>query len=206
MNKTVQIHYGVHFGIPLSKELKCTYHTELLNVGMDTFRSHKHWRNLLEKGTECTKITSTPKYKYQKRTIQQQLKSAYWNYVNEIVTSTDGSLQKPSYAKKCWTYMKHCRTDHTRVSPLTQNGILHSNPKAKAETLNQQFSRSFITDDQSPQETNLYNLTLPKMPDIEITETVILKHLGNIKPYKAHGPDNTHPRILRVSCWNCAIT
>ena len=51
-------------------------------------------------------------------TIQHQLRSAYWNYVNEIVTSTDDGTQKPSYAKKCWTYTKHCRTDHTGVTPL----------------------------------------------------------------------------------------
>ena len=43
----------------------------------------------------------TPKYKDLKRTIQQQLRTAYWNYVNEIVTSTDDGTQKPSYAKKC---------------------------------------------------------------------------------------------------------
>ena len=138
----------------------------------------------------------TPKYKDLKRTIQQQLRSAYWNYVNEIVTSTDDGTQKPSYAKKFWTYMKHCRTDHTGVSPLRQNGILHSNPTAKAEILNQQF-QSVFTDDQSPQETNLYNSTLPEMPDIEITETGVLKLLQNLKPYKAQGPDNIHPRILK---------
>ena len=92
--------------------------------------------------------------------------------------------------------MKHCRTDHTGVSPLRQNGILHSNPTAKAEILNQQF-QSVFTDDRSPQETNLYNSTLPEMPDIEITETGVLKLLQNLKPYKAQGPDNIHPRILK---------
>ena len=99
--------------------------------------------------------------------------------------------------------MKHCRTDHTGESPLRQNGSLHSNPKARAEILNQQF-QSVFTDDQSPQETNIYNSTLPEMP--AITETGVLKRLQNFKPYKAQGPDNIHPRILRVSCGNCAIT
>ena len=84
----------------------------------------------------------------------------------------------------------------TLVSPLRQNGILHSNPTAKAEILNQQF-QSVFRDDQSSQETNLYNSTLPEMPDIKITETGVLKLLQNLKPYKAQGPDNIHPRILK---------
>jgi len=92
--------------------------------------------------------------------------------VNEIVTSTDDGTQKPSYAKKFWTYMKHCHTDHTGVSPLRQNGILHSNPIAKAEILNQQF-QSVFTDDLSSQVTNLYNSTLPEMPDREFTCFVV---------------------------------
>ena len=35
------------------------------------------------------------------------------------------------------------------------------------------------------------------MPDIDITETGVLKLLQNLKPYKAQGPDNIHPRILK---------
>ena len=35
------------------------------------------------------------------------------------------------------------------------------------------------------------------MPDIEITETGVLKLLQNLKPYKGQGPDNIHPRILK---------
>jgi hypothetical protein len=121
----------------------------------------------------------TPIYKDLNQTIQQELRSAYWNYVNEIVTSTDDGTQKPSYAKKCWTYTKHCRTDHTGVTPLRQNGIIHSNPKPKAEILKQQFQLVF-TDGQYPQETNLYNSTLPEMPDIGITETGVIKLLQNM--------------------------
>ena len=78
--------------------------------------------------------------------------------------------------------MKHCRTNHIRVSPLRHNGILHSNPKAKAEILNQQF-QSVFTNDQFPQESNLSNSTLPEMPDIEITENGVLKLLQNFKTH-----------------------
>ena len=142
----------------------------------------------------------TSKYKDLKRTMQQQLRSAYWNYVNEIVTSNDDGTQKPSCPKKFWTYVKHCRTDHTGVSPLRQNGILHSNPIAKAEILNQQF-QSVFTDDQSPQETNLYNSTLDtRNARHRNYRNWCTKTPQNLKPYKAQGPDNIYPRILRVSC------
>ena len=80
--------------------------------------------------------------------------------------------------------MKHCPTDHTGVSPLRKNGILHSNPKAKAEILNQQF-QSIFTHDQSHIETSMYmSIALPAKPDIETTKTGVLEHLQNVKPYK----------------------
>ena len=133
---------------------------------MDTLGSHKHWRNLWEKGIECIKNHKhTLKYKHLKRTIEQQLRSAYWNY--------DDGNQKSSYAKKHWTYLWVYETMPYRP-PLHYHYSDKMEPyiQTKADILNQQV-QSVFADDQSHQETNPYNSTLPEMPDIEITETGI---------------------------------
>ena len=43
----------------------------------------------------------------------------------------------------------------------------------------------------------IYTIQLYQKCDIEIIETGVLKLLQNLKPYKAQGPDNIHPRILK---------
>jgi hypothetical protein len=37
----------------------------------------------------------------------------------------------------------------------------------------------------------------PTMPDIVFTENSITKQLANLNPYKAAGPDNIMPRVLK---------
>jgi hypothetical protein len=37
----------------------------------------------------------------------------------------------------------------------------------------------------------------PAMPDIQITENGVVKLLHNLNPYKAAGPDNITPRVLK---------
>jgi hypothetical protein len=37
----------------------------------------------------------------------------------------------------------------------------------------------------------------PAMPDIQITENGVVKQLHNLNPYKAAGPDNITPRVLK---------
>ena len=58
--------------------------------------------------------------------------------------------------------MKH------NISPLKENGIVHSNPANKADILNQQFKSVFVTTELLP------NSTFTYMPDIEITEDCVL--------------------------------
>ena len=71
-------------------------------------------------------------------------------------------------SKPLWCYIKSKRQDGNGVSPLKENGQLHSDSRRKAEILNNQFCSVFNSEDT----TNIPKLTGPpntEMPKFEIT-------------------------------------
>ena len=67
-----------------------------------------------------------PPYKTIKHTVQKKLRSAYWQYVEDIITPTsdDDSL---GANKRFWGLFKHLKTDCNGVPPLKHQGNLISN-------------------------------------------------------------------------------
>jgi hypothetical protein len=88
------------------------------------------------------------------------------------------------------------KADQSGVSPLKENGMLHSNTKDKAEILNRQFESVFSTEDKH----NIPSKGVsphPCMPEITITTTGVTKLLKNLKADKATGPDEISAKILK---------
>jgi len=135
------------------------------------------------------------KFQSLKKEVQRDLRTAYWEYVAEIVTPQDSDSNGFSNMKRFWKFIKHQATDVHGVSPLKVDGKLVIDPKQKAEALNSQF-QSVFTHETSP---DLHNpLTqIPLMPNIVITSAGVLKLLKNLNPSKASGPDNLSPRVLK---------
>ena len=87
-------------------------------------------------------------------------------------------------SKPLWRYIKSKRQDGNGVSPLKENGQLHSDSRCRpnAEILNNQFCSVFISEDTK-------NIGLPKlpgppnteMPKFEITITKLLEGLNGGK-------------------------
>ena len=136
-------------------------------------------------------------YKHLKSAIQKETRNLYWSYIEKVITpETESSENTHNQSKKFWTYIKHCRSNNSSISPLKNNGSLHSDPKQKAEILNNQFKSVFTSNSSTPNQT----LPIPKFPmlnEITITENGFLKMLINLKPHKASGPDNLSPRVLK---------
>ena len=135
------------------------------------------------------------KYRTLKRETQQGLRKTYWDYIEKVITP---SSQNPTNTanKKFWTYIKHCKTNNSGISPLKDNGILHSDPGKKADILNNQF-KSVFTKDLDTETENIPQPDFPTLEDIIITEPGVLKLLQNLDPTKACGPDNISPKILK---------
>ena len=141
------------------------------------------------------KHKTSAKYRTLKRETQQGLRKTYWDYIEKVITP---SSQNPTNTanKKFWTYIKHCKTNNSGISPLKDNGILHSDPGKKADILNNQF-KSVFTKDLDTETENIPQPDFPSLEDIIITEPGVLKLLQNLDPTKACGPDNISPKILK---------
>ena len=99
-------------------------------------------------------------------------------------------------SKPLWRYIKSKRQDGNDVSPLKENGQLHSDSRRKAEILNNQFCSLFTSEDT----TNIPKLTGPPntvMPKFEITVQGVTKLLEGLNGGKASGPDELPNLILK---------
>jgi len=137
------------------------------------------------------------KFKSLKREVQRDLRTAYWEYVTDIVTLQDSDSNGFTNIKRFWKFIKHQTTDFHEVSPLKVDERLVTDPQFKAEALNLQFQSVFthetLPDIHNPQ------TQIPLMLDIAITGAGVLKLLKNLNPSKASGPDNLSLMLKELS-------
>ena len=105
--------------------------------------------------------------------------------------------------KKCWTYIKHQKTDHQGISSLKQDDKLITDPIPKANVMNGQFKSVFSNIDKITGKKFESNCKLSiksnyqTMSDITVTCEGIAKLLLNLNPNKEAGPDEIKPRVLK---------
>ena len=110
---------------------------------------------------------------------------------NKLSESLEQTNSKP-----LWRYIKSKRQDGNGVSPLKENGQLHSDSRRKAEILNNQFCSVFTSEDTK----NIPKLPGPpntEMPKFKITVQGVTKLLEGLNGGKASGPDELPNWILK---------
>ena len=128
-----------------------------------------------------------------------ECRNSFNSYIRDIISPD--LHQRP---KRFWSYINSRKCDNNGVAPLRDNdGLIYSDPKKKADILNNQFSSVFTQepDDELP---DLGTSQHPDMPPLTIHEAGIRRLLLNIKPHKAAGPDNLPARILKEAAPNLA--
>ena len=112
-------------------------------------------------------------------------------FKNKISESLEQKKSKP-----LWCYIKSKSQDGNGISPLKENGQLHSDSRRKAEILNNQFCSVFTSEDIK----NIPKLPGPpntEMPKFEITVQGVTKLLEGLNGGKASGPDELANLILK---------
>ena len=139
------------------------------------------------------------RYKEIKRVAQKQCRKSHEEYVKDLITEDTSN-------KKFWTYIKSQRQEKTGISDLVQNNRLITDPKGKANVLNDQFCKVFSTPDPSPtvaanSDTSTNDTAKPEIRSIRIAENGVLALLQNINEKKATGPDEIPGKLLKI----CAL-
>lgn len=137
---------------------------------------HRHWAyfNLLKKQAHAA------------------CKRAYNQYISNLLD--DSSPPKKSF----WSFIKSRKCDNAGVSPLKRNGIIYTANKAKAQTLNDQFSSVFTHEIPGPLPSK-GNSPFSSMEGIVIDNNGVLKQLSSLNPNKATGPDGLSPNFLKTT-------
>ena len=132
------------------------------------------------------------RYNTIRKEIQREFRKEHNKFVENILTGEDDDTSKTS--KKFWAYVKQKRSDNSGVGTLRVNSKLITDPTEKAEALNRQF-HSVFNPAFSPIPDN--NKSTSDMPEIRISEDGVLALLMKLNPYKATGPDDLSPRLLK---------
>ncbi|KAK3108532.1 hypothetical protein FSP39_010045 [Pinctada imbricata] len=122
-----------------------------------------------------------------------------------ILTPEPENLEPNAPTKRFWTFIKHKKNDKSGVSPLRLNGKLETDPKVKANILNDQFKSVFSSSSgdisfSTFSKLNYMKNSTPSYPscdDIFLSTHGIEKLLKNLNPYKAAGPDKLKPNVLK---------
>jgi hypothetical protein len=130
-----------------------------------------------------------------KREVQKELRKAYWEHVESIVTPMEPDNPYRGM-RRFWSFIKNMRTDNSGVGALKENGRILSSPKEQADTLNRQFESVFTREDPIDPSINTEQAH-PSMPDITFTTAGIEKLLRGLNDHKAAGPDHIAPKVLK---------
>ena len=141
-------------------------------------------------------------YNNLKHHTQKITRQAYWKYFENVVKPDENEPR--SGMKRLWTYIKNKRKDIVGISSLKMDGKLYCDPVTKSNILNRQFKSAFSEKTSYTTEeflnSNRMNSTTtqhPNMKSFDITCNGITKLVRQLNPYKAPGPDNISPMILK---------
>ena len=151
------------------------------------------------------------KMKKLKQTLQSACCKAHWSYVENLITESKEECQSNTYevSKQFWSFIKHKKSDNSAIQSLNVSDNMVTDPKAKANALNDQFQSAFSN--QTPMSLKMIcddyltknsrgdgNLI---MPDFDVSITGVKSLLDKLKPHKARVPDQLRPRVLKeLSC------
>ena len=179
MSRNVHVPSGEYTNMPV---LFQTHHGYRLEQASESVLNHQHW--WLYSIPEAVNNRDKPKSRLI-LPIPVSLIS-YWY------------LQSPAggRSKKLGAFVKSKRYDNSGVAPLKEGGFLHSDPKAKANILNCQFTSVFSTDNGTPLP-DLGDSHHPPMENVTVNENGVIKLLKNPKPFTASGPDGIPTMLLK---------
>ncbi len=155
-----------------------------------TKRAVRRKKRAYKKAKRTNKESDWRRYGRQKKETKKVCRQVYNKYVYDVVNSDPGGN------KKLGAIVKSKRCDQLGVSPLKEAGILHTDPKQKADVLNRQFTSVFTSVDDSPLP-EMGPSPHPSVSSITVSCNGVTKLLRNLKPHKATGPDGIPAQLLK---------
>jgi len=151
------------------------------------YRAHK-------KAKQTGNPTDWSRYNRLKTQVQKDIRQSHRRYMTNIISTS--YKERP---KQFWSYIKSRKQEAVGIAPLkNRDGFIHSDSKAKAEILNDQF-RSVFTEEDTTTMPDKGPSPHPTMADITIQSKGVRKQLAGLNAHKASGPDGISNAILKIA-------
>ena len=142
-----------------------------------------------------------------RKLIHREMEAAHQAYINGLLDldnncDSDRDCKSVGLTKRFWQYIKAKRRDSSGISILKSNGKEFTNPKEKADILNNHYNSVFA--DEKPTLPTLPMSNFPDMPKIEIDICGVVKLLERLNPSKANGPDLIPTCVLKEAAQSVA--
>jgi hypothetical protein len=124
--------------------------------------------------------------------VKDAIQEAHRKYFDDILNTS--ITDNP---KKFYSYIKQKKSGQSNIPVLKRNTEILSEPKDKANVLNDQYT-SVFTREPPGQLPDIDDTPIPPMTDIEFTSPGVEKLLQNLNPNKAAGPDFLPTRMLKM--------
>jgi hypothetical protein len=137
--------------------------------------------------------TAWSKYKKLRNAMQKRLKVCYKNYIEKLGTNVK---ENP---KVFWSFIKS-KTGKGSIPDSVKNDTkLFTESNDIAEAFNNHFYSMFSQPDLESNDSFLEENVnvIPQLCDIELTELDVFNVLKNLNCFKATGPDNIAPKVLK---------
>ena len=135
-------------------------------ISKTTQQKLKRLKRLYSRQKTSKKAKDRQQYVKARSEIQKEQRQEYWRYIEGLIDDTQ-DMDTTTKQKKFWHYIRSLRKDNCSVSPLKDQGKLHSNPIDKANILNQQYKSVFTRED-TANIPKMKGEAFPPMPDITI--------------------------------------
>ncbi|XP_072021949.1 uncharacterized protein [Amphiura filiformis] len=153
-------------------------------------RLHKRKQRAYNRARKSNSQEDWESFKELRRKIKKATRKAYRGYIR------DKCLES---SKQFWSFIKSLKNDSSGIPALkdAHGGLVTCN-RQKAELLNCQYQKQFtqerLEDLPTEPESNI-----PSMPNITIREEGVCKLLSDLNPFKATGPDEISPWVLKTA-------
>ena len=152
-------------------------------------RLHKRKQRAYNTARKSGKEEDWEKFRQLRKKIKKATRNSYRKYVRKICLES---------TKQFWNFVKSLKKDNTGISALKHQGELITDTKQKVEILNNQYRQQFTQERLSdlPKENDS---GIPSMPEIKIEVEGVIKLLNDLSPFKAAGPDEISPWVLKTT-------
>lgn len=175
--------------IPVSKSKPKNYDTPWMNP--DTLSAIQLKRKMWKKYKYCRNPQNKERYNQAKAVSSQKVREAQAQYEKTV------ALKSKEDPKAFWKYVQSKTKVKESIQCIIDQGVIYSDNEHKADLLNKFFHSVFISESDTDNLPNFVTRTNQTLENVEITETIVKKHLNKIKESKSQGSDGIHPKLIK---------